>query len=197
MSSPPSNTMQAAALPVGSSGGAGPQEAAGASRKSRRSPWPYAIVGLLTAHVGAMALAVKVAGGGASGHAILPEYYDRAVDWDELRAADARSAALGWTLQVAPATLLEESGARRVTFELLDSAGDAVTGAHVTVRSYHTAVGERTEAIARELGHGVYAADLAMAPSGDYELETKALVDTLEFIDRRTVHVAALHHPSR
>jgi hypothetical protein len=194
MSPSPSHTMQTASVP---SDGAAHPDAVGTGRKPRRSPWPYAIVGLLTAHVGAMALAVKVAGSGASGHAILPEYYDRAVDWDELRAADARSAALGWTLQVAPATLLEESGARRVTLELLDSAGDAVTGAHVTVRSYHTGVGERTEATARELGHGIYAADLSMALPGDYELETKALQGTLEFVDRRTVRVAALQHPTR
>jgi len=39
----------------------------------RRSPWPFAIAGLLLAHVGAMMLAVYIAGNG-DGNRLLPEY---------------------------------------------------------------------------------------------------------------------------
>ncbi len=157
----------------------------------RRSPWPYAIAGLLAAHVGAMALAVHIAGG-SSGDTLLPEYYDRAVAWDELRAAAERSAALGWSLAIAPATLCDVAGERRVTFELRDSAGDPVDGATVTVRVYHRAIGERHAAEAAPLGRGLYEATLPLVDAGEHEFDTTATLDGLEFRDARTVHIAAL-----
>ena len=157
----------------------------------RRSPWPYAIAGMLAAHVGAMALAVHIAGG-SSGDTILPEYYDRAVAWDELRAAAERSAALGWTLAIAPATVCDVAGERRVTFELRDSAGDPVDGATVTVRVYHRAIGERHTAELAPLGRGHYEATLPLAEAGEHEFDTTATLDGLEFRDARTVHIAGL-----
>lgn len=162
----------------------------------KRSPWPYAIVGLLAAHVGAMMLAVQVAGG-SSGHAILPEYYDRASTWDEGRAAAARSAALGWTLAVIPAvlgegaTLGDGAGRRRVSLVLRDTAGDPVSGAAVHVRVYHHSVGERCEPVAAVADGGGYVVLLPMDRAGAYEVETVATLDGLEFRDTRRVDVAA------
>jgi len=155
----------------------------------RRSPWPYAIVGLLGAHVSAMVLAVHVAGG-SSGHAVLPEYYDRGSTWDEARAAEARSAALGWTLDVAPAELDAGAGLRRVGLVLRDAARDPVLGAQVTVRVYHCSVGVRSEALATAADGGGYVALLPMERSGGYEVETIATLGGLEFRDSRRVDLA-------
>lgn len=48
---------------------------AGARPTQRRSPWPYALAGLLAAHVAAMALAVKIASANG-GFTPLPEYLE-------------------------------------------------------------------------------------------------------------------------
>jgi len=160
----------------------------------KRSPWPYAIVGLLAAHVSAMMFAVQIAGG-SSGHAILPEYYDRASTWDEVRAAAARSAALGWTLDVTPASLGDGTGQRRVSLVLRDAAGDPVAGAAVQVRVYHHSVGERQTAAASALPDGGYVALLPMERVGAYEVETLATLDGQEFRDTRRVDVTAIEQP--
>ena len=167
----------------------------------KRSPWPFAIAGLLAAHVGAMVLAVQIAGR-SGGHALLPEYRDRALDWDAARAAAAASEALGWTLDVAPAALGDGAGLRRVTLTLRDSAGDPVVGADVQVRCYHLAVGERSDvaAAADDSGEpGRYSALVPLERPGDYSLETRAVLtlpgsDTapLAFQDTRIVHIVGL-----
>jgi hypothetical protein len=167
----------------------------------KRSPWPYAIVGLLGAHVSAMVLAVHVAGG-SSGHTLLPEYHDRGSTWDEARAAAVRSDALGWTLAVVPAVLSEAAvlgdgtGQRRLGLVLRDAAGDPVSGAAVTVRSYHCSVGERCEAAASALEGGDYVVLLPMERPGAYEVETVATLDGLEFRDTRRVDVVSTLRPS-
>jgi hypothetical protein len=159
--------------------------------RRKRSLWPYAVVGLLGAHASAMMLAVHIAGG-SSGHTVLPEYYDRASTWDEVRAAKARSEALGWTLDVTPETLGDGTGQRRVSLALRDAAGDPVAGAAVQVRVYHRSVGERREAAASAGVDGGYVALLPMERAGAYEVETLATLDGQEFRDTRQVDVTAI-----
>ena len=176
------------------------------SAKRKRSPWPFAIAGLLAAHVGAMVLAVQIAGG-SGGHTLLPEYRDRNLDWNAARAAEAASDALGWTLDVTPAALGDGSGLRRVTLTLRDAAGDPVVGAAVRVRCYHLAVGERVEVTASPMTDAVdggrYVALLPLERAGDYSLETSAELAAeaaatpgAAFLDRRIVHIASSTPPA-
>ncbi|MEZ6016493.1 MAG: hypothetical protein R3F49_15350 [Planctomycetota bacterium] len=53
-----------------------PSTPAAPEARARRSPWPFLIVGLLTAHVCAMILAVRIANDGR-GADLLPEYQQR------------------------------------------------------------------------------------------------------------------------
>lgn len=165
-----------------------PSNEPGTAQARRRSPWPFAIAGLLAAHVGAMALAVHIAGGSA-GDKVLPEYAERNVSWDEVRATAERSAALGWALEVTPATLCDADGGRRFTLELRDAAGDPVVGAAVRVRAYHRSVGVRHEAAAEPVERGVYAATLPLGQPGMHELEVTATLEDLVFVDTRAVPI--------
>lgn len=60
------------------------------SQQSRRSRWPAIVVGMLAVHVLAMAGAVVIAV--RSPYQVVPNYYERAVNWDKDRAAAAAAA---------------------------------------------------------------------------------------------------------
>lgn len=51
----------------------------------RRPRWPVIVVGMLLVHVLAMATAVVIAV--KSPYQVVPNYYERAVNWDKERAA--------------------------------------------------------------------------------------------------------------
>ena len=56
--------------------------------------WPLIVVGILLTHVAGMSWAV-VKFVNDKNSAVIPNYYEKAVRWDEIKAARARDAAAG------------------------------------------------------------------------------------------------------
>jgi len=118
--------------------------------------WPAVIAGALGLHVLVMAAMVYVATSNDS-YAVEPDYYAKALTWDERRAQERNNTELGWTLDfvVVPA----DPGADPVLrATLLDADGGPVSGARVAV-----------EAFANVRRDDVLNAILAPAPDG-YEV---------------------------
>jgi nitrogen fixation protein FixH len=116
--------------------------------------WPIAIVAVLGSTVVAnVALLVATRGDGA---AVEPDYYGKALRWDETLAARAASDALGWR---ADATLegLDRDGRALVRVRITDRGGVPVRDARVRVTAIHNL----------DPLHPVTGA-LAPAPSGRY-----------------------------
>lgn len=112
-----------------------------AGRPNRRSAWPWFIVALLASHVLAMVVAVTIAVRDRS-FAVVPNYYDRAVNWDEEQAKFRASEKLGWQVQVEAAGQVDPLGRRVVSFVLTDSRGHAISGATLQVEYFHEAHGD-------------------------------------------------------
>ncbi|MEM9382725.1 MAG: FixH family protein [Planctomycetota bacterium] len=157
-----------------------------------RVRWPLIVVGLLATHVFAMLLAVKIATAGG-GHTIVPDYYQKALAWDEMRE-DARTAAeMGWSVAVTPSVLTDEAGLREVRIVLHDRYGEPIEGASVAANTWHRAVGEaRTFDAAAAAEPGVYVGRAPMERAGTWELEVVATRGEDRFVHATVLDVASL-----
>jgi len=134
--------------------------------------WPFIIVGLLAggagANIGLMVVATR-----DRSFAVEPDYYQKALRWDETMAQEARNQALGWTATVA----FERSarpGEAKVTALVDDRAGHPVEGARVAVETFHAARARHvvTGALAPEAA-GRYSAVLALDRPGLWEVRLR------------------------
>jgi nitrogen fixation protein FixH len=98
-------------------------------------------VALLAASAGANIALVVITSRDTS-FAVEPNYYAKALAWDQTMAQQARSEALGWSLglRVDPAAA---RGRKTVTVRLADRAGAPIEGAEVAVEVFHNARASR------------------------------------------------------
>lgn len=112
--------------------------------------WPFIIVALLSLSVGAnIILLIKATTDPA--FAVERDYYQKAVDFDEIQAAQGRSDALGWTVAV-------QADREVLKVHLVDQAGAPISDAQVAVEAFHNA--RAANIISGELtskGEGLYA----------------------------------------
>ncbi len=129
--------------------------------------WPWIIVALLGVHVGVMVLLIITATAGES-HAVEPNYYQKALDWDQTMAQERANVALGWELGERSTM---EQGVVSVRATLVDRAGAPVFGARAELTAFHRArSGDRLEVTAPEVAPGVYAIHWPSARAGLWEL---------------------------
>jgi nitrogen fixation protein FixH len=136
--------------------------------------WPAIIVTALLGNVTLGIVLMRVAA--ADPHfAVEPDYYRRAVGWDTTQAQARQARALGW--QVAPALGPVGGGEVALTLVLTDAAGAALDGASVSVEA--RAVAHANEPLVANLlptgEPGTYAADLAVAREGLWEVRVVAI----------------------
>ncbi len=127
--------------------------------------WPIIIVAVLVSQMAFGVWMARVAGSDPH-HAVEPDYYARAVNWDSTMAQSRRDRALGWT---AAATLTRTSGrAAALQVALLDSQGvalqvdsmqvEALAIAHAGTidRPLLTPAGDAYRGTIREAGAGLW-----------------------------------------
>lgn len=100
--------------------------------------WPVAVGVLLAAGVGANVLLMMFAVDDPS-FSVEPDYYAKAVHWDEHQALLRQSAALGWSAAIDVAPVEITTGRARVTIRLLDRDRRPVDGATISLRAFHNA----------------------------------------------------------
>ena len=103
-----------------------------------RWKWAGLIVGLLVLQVlmGGFAALLAVSD---PAFAVVPNYHERAMHWDDVVAARQASAALGWKSRVAAADSADLFGKRSLTVSLQDAAGQPLADAQVHVQLWHHA----------------------------------------------------------
>lgn len=159
------------------------------TERRRGTPrWVFIVVGLLVLHVSGMVVAMTIATRDPSSTST-PDYYDRAVRWDEHVAELRASERLGWDVTVAASALRD-----RAVVTVRDEHGAPVAGGRGSLRAYHV---QRTEDVASypltERGDGWYDAPLDMARPGlwivDVELDRR---EGERFVEQFEVVVPAL-----
>jgi hypothetical protein len=110
----------------------------------QRLTWPQIIVGLLGTHATLILMAVSVAIAGP-GRGVVPDYYSQAVDYDQHKANQAASAALGWRLKTTPGKLVDDRGQRLLVVTLEEPDGRPIVDADVALRLIRRVDGQTLE----------------------------------------------------
>lgn len=146
-----------------------------ASRNRRAATfWGALVVGLLGIQVlvGVGAVVIATSDPSAS---IVPDYYEKALRWDDEKAARLASDALGWEATVRLSPAADRRGDRTVVVSILDASGDPVADAEVRGRVYHHARAADAMPIAlRRQGDGHYTATAPVARGGLWQFDLTA-----------------------
>ncbi len=127
--------------------------------------WPAFVVGLLLIQVTISAVTLSVALSDRN-FEVEPDYYSKALHWDELRAADVSRA--GWTAELSLGA--KNDSGRALRLRLRDREGQPVANAAVNVLFFHHAhATERCLATLHPMGAGEYAGELALDRPGVWE----------------------------
>lgn len=135
--------------------------------------WPTAIVSVLVLYVAFGLIAARIATHDPN-FAVEPDYYNKAVMWDSSLAQSNRSDALRWRL-IPTLSPVGKGTPPTLAFDVRDSSGEIVKGAHVSVEARQVAYAENvTSATLDERGDGDYAAQLPLARPGLWEFRVVA-----------------------
>jgi len=99
--------------------------------------WPAIIVGLLVGHVVLMMFCVSYAVQNHTTAGVTPDYYNKALHWDESRQQQRVNAELGWRVTLTPAVFADVRGQRDVLIQVIDDQGKTIRDAEVTLDAYH------------------------------------------------------------
>lgn len=151
--------------------------------------WPIGVAAVLSLTVGANFWVLAVANDDPS-FAIEPDYYQKALKWDDEMAQQQRNATLKW--QLTPALSPFDRKGAVLTVRLTDSTGAALTGAKVTVAALANA---RANAVLdATLAPGArdgYAVVLPINRAGEWELRFEAVRGAERFTAVRRVEATA------
>lgn len=113
--------------------------------------------------------------------AVEPDYYAKALQWDEHMAEVGESARLGWQAKVLP-------GHQHVTISLEDAAGRPVVGAQVSAAAFPVARSlQRREGLAVEGEPGAYRWRDAFERAGRWTFQIRARRGADVFVHRTQV----------
>lgn len=142
--------------------------------------WPLAIVGVLAVTVGAN-IAMVVAARDPNAYVVEPDYYRKAVAWDSTMAEARRSAALGWSADVAFGRW--EAAATPLHVRLADSTGAPVAGADVRVELVNNLAPELPlRIVLADAGAGRYEARPRLQRPGMWEVRLRAVRGADRFV---------------
>ncbi len=168
-----------------------PQEQRRAGRKAAWF-WGGLVVTFLTAQVAVGVVAITLATGDPS-VAVVPDYYQQALRWDEQQAVQQASDSLRWAHRIVVPEVADPQGRRTVTVMLADSQGAPLESLEGQVRLYHHArAGEIQSLELESLGGGNYRVLAMMDRPGLWEIELDLRdQQAAHFLIKQTVKVTA------
>ena len=128
---------------------------------------------LMQAVIWTVAISITVSD---TSHAVVPNYDQQAMNWDDVKAEKARSAALGWSVQVGR-DLPDEFNQRSVTLKVIDRDGMAVVGGVLEARVFHRSRAANAEVVLfQETSDGMYAAEVHTRHVGRWQIDGRLIV---------------------
>lgn len=115
-----------------------PEQTALSKTQKRRFIMPAVVLGLLGGHMVFIFTAIAI-GTGDPSFAVVPDYYQKAVDYDDKKALLAESAELGWSVEVVLGSVADAMGQRELIVRLRDASDQPVTDRVVTIDGFHQA----------------------------------------------------------
>lgn len=152
-----------------------------AERRARRF-WVTFICLILGSNVGMGFFAVYLALSDPT-QSVIPNYYQKGLDWDKTKALFAASEQLGWSIQVSITPDAAQAVQRKVRFTLLDRDGKTVEKATGTLSIFHHAHSKNVQEISlTEIYPGVYEGEASMPDAGKWDMTLHLQRDQDEFL---------------
>lgn len=169
-------------MPVTSANTTQPESRQAATNQRKRFIMPAVVLGLLGSHMTFILIAITL-GTGDPSFAVVPDYYQKGVDYDERKALLAESAELGWSVEVNPSQSADAIGQRELIFSVRDAEGRAVQGLDLKVNAYHVARASQPVAFACvEVLPGQYVATARITREGFWQFAIDATSGEQRFI---------------
>jgi nitrogen fixation protein FixH len=131
--------------------------------------WPVAVIGLAAVVLGANFFLVYLAVSDPS-FAVEPNYYQKALDWDEHRSQEKSNLDLGWKFNFNLAMERGPDGTLELRALLFDRDGLPIDNARIKVETFHNAMSAYPlEADLEATGDGAYTAALPIRRPGLWE----------------------------
>ncbi len=164
------------------------------AQKSNRKAalfWGAVIIGLLGSQIAVGVVSVVLATSDPS-FAVVPDYHEKALKWDDAIAAQQASNKLGWKTAFTVSPAADQLGQRTVVLNLVDAKDQAIMDAKVSVRAYHHArANEVVEQVLRHVDAGHYVAALPMQRNGLWQVELTAQRGDERFESTQTINTLA------
>ncbi|GIK20240.1 MAG: hypothetical protein DYG93_04850 [Leptolyngbya sp. PLA2] len=152
--------------------------------------WPGMVVALISISLCFAGVTAFVALTDPS-FAVEPDYYDKALRWDERRAQASRNEELGWRIEVEVSASPDPLGNREVRLTALDADGRPIEGAAASVEMFHHArSSQRIVATLTESAPGVLVGPAPIARAGAWEVRYEVRRAGEAFIGSAEVRVA-------
>ena len=143
---------------------------------------PAVVLGLLGGHMVFIMIAITLATGDPS-FAVVPDYYQKGVDYDERKALLTQSAALGWSVEVNASPSADAIGQRELVVQVRDANGQTVQGLDMRVEAYHVARASDPVTLACvEALPGQYVTTSRMSKEGFWQFAIDATLDDQRFV---------------
>jgi nitrogen fixation protein FixH len=151
---------------------------------SAATRWICIIVGLLAGNAISVAVLVGVSSGDTK-HRVLPDYYQRAADWDTTMHEAQASLDLGWRADLAV-------DGREVTLTLVDRGGAPVADARVELTAVPRGRVDATmSVVAVAIAPGVYRVALVGSRGGLHDVALRVVRGDERFVADRLVDLGA------
>ncbi|WP_182866667.1 FixH family protein [Rhodopirellula sp. JC639] len=143
-----------------------------AERRAKRF-WIALVVFLFVIQSTIMGLVMHLAIGDPSA-AVVPDYHNRALNWDEARRTLEAADRLGWTVTFDASDVADDRGMRAIELNITDEQGDGINGLVVGGKLYHHARADEVSPVAlKSIGEGNYLALVPAGRPGIWQLELK------------------------
>lgn len=150
--------------------------------------WPIGVATILTVTVAANIAVMRIANGDPS-FSVEPDYYRKAVHFDDTMQQQRENLSLGWAFETSIDSITD--GRRtRLAVQLRDSAAAPLSGARVAVMArFNARANDTLTAALEEIAPGRYATTLPIAHAGEWEVRVDATRDGRRFSSSTRVPV--------
>ncbi len=133
--------------------------------------WVSFVVFLLGSQLAIGGVAIHLATGDPS-VAVIPDYYNEGLNWDNAQRQREALRQLGWKLRLDASEIVDGNGLRAIELLILDQTGKSVDRLDIVGRSYHRArASENIELSFRSVGEGRYVCLCPMEKPGLWQVD--------------------------
>ncbi len=152
--------------------------------------WPWIIVGMLVVHASIMLGTIAYVSAKNDLY-VEPDYYAKAVDWDNQRAMREMAENMGWVIEVLVQDSQPDSDAgRTIQVSIHDRDGQPIDGALVEVESVHPAhANDRINLVLLGVGDGQYRKPIGMDVPGFWQVNLAIRYQGIQAMIQREIEI--------